>query len=154
MELWPCKENGPRSRNANPSGGAWPFMVSSRSSSNPHLSPCSWETMSAQIYHLISIYEYVLFVSHQYTTKKKALFQTMLTLTRAYDFSQTPSVLGSQMVAWSQGWEKKTDGLWCPRTFSPESQWRTLPRFRREERIWRENKRNCLSLPVATGLLF
>ena len=39
--------------------------------SNTRLSVCSLESMSAQTYHLISIYEYVLFVSHHYPKKKK-----------------------------------------------------------------------------------
>ena len=91
--------------------------------SNTRLSVCSLESMSAQTYPLISIYEYVLFVSHHYPKKKrkekKALIQTTLTLTWAQDFFQTPNVLGSQMVAWSQGWkEKKMWWLWFSGTFS------------------------------------
>lgn len=56
--------------------------------------------------------------------EKKALFQTTLTLTRAQDFFQTPNVLGSQMVAWSQGWKKKKifDGFDFQVHFMPYSQ--------------------------------
>ena len=56
--------------------------------------------------------------------EKKALFQTTLTLTRAQDFFQTPNVLGSQMVAWSQGWKKKKkiDGFDFQVPFLPYSQ--------------------------------
>lgn len=78
------------------------YIMAFHLSSNSHLSCCSSETMSNQVYHLISIYEYVLFVSHRYTKKErkeKAVFQTMLTLTQTHDFLQTPNVLGSQMAA-------------------------------------------------------
>lgn len=52
-----------------PQGGG-PSMMALHPFGSPRFPRSSSETMSDQIYHLISIYEYALFVSHQYTHTK------------------------------------------------------------------------------------